>query len=125
MAVSHPVHRGGGSASVHTGIADPPGADTPLGAGPLGADPPVQCILGDMANKRVVHILLECILVDSILFKILSPFPRCAVRFQYSANSVNYDKIQKWYGYQKYFSSGNKYIASASNTKCIFIDTSG
>ena len=57
---------------------DPPGADTPL-----GADPPAQCMLGDMANKQVVHILLECILVDSILFKTLSPsIPQvcCSVR---------------------------------------------
>ena len=31
---------------------------------PLGADnPPPQCMLGDAGNKRVVRILLECILV--------------------------------------------------------------
>ena len=34
-------------------------------------------------------------------------------------------KIQKWYGYQRYYSSGNKYITSASNTKFIFIIISG
>ena len=32
-----------------------------------------------------------------------------------SANSVNCDKIQNWYGYQRYYASGNKYITSASN----------
>ena len=35
------------------------------------------------------------------------------------------DKIQKWYGYQKYFPSGNKYITSASSIKCIFMTISG
>ena len=53
------------------------GADTPMGADttpgsrhtlweqtPPGADaPPAQCMLGDTCNKRVVRILLECILV--------------------------------------------------------------
>ena len=39
-----------------------------------------------------------------------------------STNSVNHDKIQKWYGYQMYYPSGNKYISS---TKCIFITTTG
>ena len=42
-----------------------------------------------------------------------------------SANSVNNDKIQKWYGYQSYYPSANKYITSTSNKKCIFISTSG
>ena len=41
-----------------------------------------------------------------------------------SANSVNHDQIQEWYVYQRYYSSGNRYIASASNTNCIFIITS-
>ena len=49
------LFRGGGSASVHAGIADPPGADTPC----------AQCMLGDMANKWAVCILLECILVTN------------------------------------------------------------
>ena len=48
-----------GSASVHAGI--PPGAGTPQGAG--SQTPQEQCMLGDTANKRVVSILLECILV--------------------------------------------------------------
>ena len=68
----------GGSAPVHAGIP-PLGADTPLGPGTPGADthpqsshpnplrtrhtPPEQCMLGDTGNKRVVRILLECILV--------------------------------------------------------------
>ena len=30
-----------------------------------------------------------------------------------SVNSVNHDKIQKWYGYQRYCPSGNKYTTSA------------
>ena len=34
---------------------------------------------------------------------------------------MNHDKIQKWYGY----ASGIKYITSASNTKYIFITTTG
>ena len=34
---------------------------------PLGRYPPQQCMLGDMGNKRVVRILLECILVLSVL----------------------------------------------------------
>ena len=42
-----------------------------------------------------------------------------------SANSVNHDKIQKWYGYQRYYPFGNKYITSASNTMCIFITAYG
>ena len=67
--------------------ADTPRADTPLGTHPLGtpapkdadpleqillgADTPQadtpreQCMLGDMGNKRAVHILLECILVTT------------------------------------------------------------
>ena len=48
------------STSVHAGIADPPPQDhhpqhTSPGAYPL----PVQCMLGDTANKRVVRVLLE------------------------------------------------------------------
>ena len=42
-----------------------------------------------------------------------------------SGNSVNHDKIQKWYGYQRYYPSCNRYITSTSNIKCIFITTSG
>ena len=38
-------------------------------------------------------------------------------------NSVNGDKIQKWYGYQSYYESANRYITSAGNKKCIFITT--
>ena len=38
--------------------------------------------------------------------------------------SLNHDKIQKWYGFQKYYLSGNKYITNGSNIKCIFT-TSG
>ena len=41
-----------------------------------------------------------------------------------SVNSVNHDQIQKQYGYQRYYPSSNRYIASASNTKCIIITTS-
>ena len=80
----------GGSASVHAGKTPPtqeqtpPGADTP-GADPAGTDTPeeqtplqeqtppqeqtplwAQCMLGDTANKQVVRILLECILVHVI-----------------------------------------------------------
>ena len=44
----------------------PPGADTHPGAGtpPGSRHPPVQCMLGDTANKRAVRILLECNLVQ-------------------------------------------------------------
>ena len=52
LSVSHSVH-GGGSASLHAGIADSPGS----------RHPPAQYMLGDTANKRAVRILLECILV--------------------------------------------------------------
>ena len=48
----------------------PPGADTTQGQTPPRADTPggqtshlAQCMLGDTGNKRVVRILLECILV--------------------------------------------------------------
>ena len=82
LSVSHSVHGGGESASVHAGIADPlpperhsppsweqtpkeqtssrsklPQEQTPP------EETPAQCMLGDMANKWVVHIQLECILV--------------------------------------------------------------
>ena len=41
-----------------------PRADTPLGADtPPGADTPLQSMLGDKVNARVVRILLECNLV--------------------------------------------------------------
>ena len=44
----------------------PLGADTPH----PGADtPPAQCMLGDTGNKRVVRILLECILVLKVTSK--------------------------------------------------------
>ena len=49
-----------------------------------------------------------------------------------SANSVNHDKIQKWYGYQSYYQLTdtllvpvNRYITSTSNKKYILITTSG
>ena len=48
LSVSHSVHKGG-SASVHAGIADPPGADPHLRSACWG--------------ERAVRILLECILV--------------------------------------------------------------
>ena len=54
----------GGSASVHAGIADPPGSRHPPRSRPPGSRHHLpQCMLGDMANKRVVCILLECNLV--------------------------------------------------------------
>ena len=68
------VHRGCVSASVHAGIhpppwSRPPQADTPQSKHPLGADTdPAQCMLGDTGNKRAVRILLECILVEFIIF---------------------------------------------------------
>ena len=40
------------------GAGTPPGADTPWNQAP-----PMQCMLEDTANKPVVRILLECILV--------------------------------------------------------------
>ena len=75
------VHRGGVCPNacwdIHTPLpgADPPGsrqppleqtnppprADTLLGVDTL----PEQCMLGDTGNKRVVRILLECILVSN------------------------------------------------------------
>ena len=75
--VSHSVHIGEVSASVHDGIHPPSGAaaDThprkqipPRKQTPLGSrHPPVQCMLGDTGNKRAVRILLECILVSVFL----------------------------------------------------------
>ena len=43
----------------------PPGADTPSGSSHLPEQmlPPAQCMLGHTCNKRVLRILLECILV--------------------------------------------------------------
>ena len=32
-------------------------------------------------------------------------------------NSVNQDKIQKWYGYQRYYLPSNRYITIGSNKK--------
>ena len=43
--------------------ADTPWADTPWSDPPLGRHPPFNWILQDMVNKRVVRILLECILI--------------------------------------------------------------
>ena len=43
------------------GAENPPGADTLLGVD----TPPEQCMLEDTGNKRVVRILLECILVSN------------------------------------------------------------
>ena len=37
---------------------------------PQEQTPPPQCMLGDKGNKRAVHILLECILVNHIFFQI-------------------------------------------------------
>ena len=55
LSVSHSVHKGGGgSASMHAGIADTPFREH---------TPQEQCMLGDTGNKRAVRILLECILV--------------------------------------------------------------
>ena len=51
------LSKGGGSASVHAGISDPP-EQTP---------PHAQYMLGDTASKRAVRILLECILVIIIV----------------------------------------------------------
>ena len=53
------TQRGGGSASVHAGIAPRGKTPSPPGSRHL----PAQCMLGDRVNKRAVHILLECILV--------------------------------------------------------------
>ena len=60
--------QGGVSAPVHAGIHTVPGRH------PLGRHPPPpqadispgQCMLGDTGHKRVVRILLECILVHNI-----------------------------------------------------------
>ena len=38
-----------------------------------------------------------------------------------SANSVNHDKIQKWFGYQRYYPSGNKYITSGCYTSAFLV----
>ena len=70
--VSHSVHIGEVSASVHDGIHPPPPEQqqtpTPESRPPLGSrHPPVQCMLGDTGNKRAVRILLECILVSVFL----------------------------------------------------------
>ena len=42
-----------------------------------------------------------------------------------SANSVNHDIIQKWYGYQRYYTASNRYITIHSNRMCISITISG
>ena len=62
-----------GSASVHAGIADPPGTrHTPLeqtppqSRHPLARHPSAQYMLGDTANKWAVRILLECVLVTML-----------------------------------------------------------
>ena len=94
LSVSHSVHRGV-SASVRDGIHPPGKQTTPRSRHPSGSrhprpeadtprkqtaprsryllgsrhPPPAQCMLGDMGNKRVVRILLECILV---VYKIYS-----------------------------------------------------
>ena len=53
------------------GVSAPGGMSTPGGGGGIPActeaDPPTreQCMLGDTGNKRVEHILLECIFVLS------------------------------------------------------------
>ena len=57
------VHGGGGVCpnacwDIHTPL---PGADTLLGVDTL----PEQCMPGDTGNKRMVRILLECILVGN------------------------------------------------------------
>ena len=76
VSVSHSVHKGVGSASVHAGIANtpPPGSrpsreqtPDPHRTRPPGSDLPLraQCMLGE----RAVHISLECILV----FKVYDP----------------------------------------------------
>ena len=59
LSVSHSVHKGGDSASMHAGIADTPFREQT----PQEQTPPPQCMLGDTGNKRAVRILLECILV--------------------------------------------------------------
>ena len=86
----------------HPQADTPPGADTPGSRHPLGADtpqvdipwadtslPPAQCMLGDTGNKRVVRILLECILVlyyflmfrfDSIRFNSLTNIGNFGIR---------------------------------------------
>ena len=39
---------------------------------------------------------------------------------EFHVNSANHNKILKWYGYQRYHLSDNKYITCASNRKCSF-----
>ena len=41
-----------------------------------------------------------------------------------SANSVNHDRIQKWYGYQNYYPSGNNYITSTSTNLQVVVENS-
>ena len=42
-----------------------------------------------------------------------------------SMNSVNHDKIQKWYCCLRYYPAINRYITICSNRRCISITTSG
>ena len=42
-----------------------------------------------------------------------------------SLNSMNRDKVQKWYGYYWHYPSGYSYILNDSNRKYIFFTTSG
>ena len=39
--------------------------------------------------------------------------------------NMNDNKIQKWYGYQKYYLSFHRYITSGSIRKCISTTASG
>ena len=48
------------SACWDTNPPPPPRADTPRADTPLRSRPPLQSMLGDTGNVRVVHILLEC-----------------------------------------------------------------
>ena len=41
-----------------------------------------------------------------------------------SLNSVNYDNVQKWYGYQRYYLACNSYKTNGSKRKFISITAS-
>ena len=76
--VKNSVHGGGEgsgvSAPLHAGI-HPPRTRPQRADTPWGTDTPLQCMLGDTVNKRVVCILLECILVFYCAHSISWPCP--------------------------------------------------
>ena len=64
--------------------------------------------------------LASCVQRLNVNVKVNGVFPKWI-----SLNSVNHDKIQKWYGYQRYYLTSNSYITNGSKRKCKSITTCG